>query len=118
MGLICLIKGHQYDNYKCVRCGRRREFLFFHKLMDKDDRKYLAKLLIDDQWNGYPELAEAIQQDECTITPEQFAVMMTITEKYPTGPRYIKENDLHIRLYRIWLRWLSDTYMEYQEESC
>ncbi len=113
MNLICLITGHQNDEYKCIRCGKRLETICFHKLMDKEDRKYLAKLLIGDQWNGDPELAEAIQQDECTITPEQFAVLITKTESYPTGPRYIKENDLQIQLYRIWLRWLSEKYMEY-----
>ena len=113
MNLICLITGHKYDDYKCVRCGKRREVLFFHKIMGKSDREFLAKLLLNAQWYGDPELAEAIQQDECTITPEQFAVLMSETQSCNTGPGHLKEYDMTITLYRIWLRWLSDKYMEY-----
>ncbi len=113
MNLICLLKGHQYDDYKCVRCGKRREFICFHELMDKDLRELLAYYLTLNPWSGNDELAEAIKQDECYITPEQFAILRKETQSCSTGPGHLKEYDMTITLYRIWLRWLSDTYMEY-----
>ena len=106
MNLICLIKGHKYDDYKCERCGMKRETIAFHKLMDREYREFLAEYM-NTSWFGDKELAKEILQDECYLTPQQFGFLMETANSFQTGRGHITEYMVVRTMDNIWRNWLA-----------
>ena len=106
MNLICLIKGHKFDDYKCERCGQKRETIAFHKLMDREYREFLAEYM-NTSWFGDKELAKKILQDECYLTPQQFVELLETSNSLLTGPGHMTEEMVVREMAHIWGNWLA-----------